>query len=105
MNDGSGLSSLLLLLLPLVLIGFLLWTTRRRQRQMEQFSAGLEVGDHVLLTAGIHGVIRSLDQTSAQLEIAPGTVITVDRRAVGMRAVDTPVDEAAADGETPEGRG
>ena len=49
MNDGSSLGSLFLLLLPLLLIGFLLWSTRRRQRAMEEFSAGLEAGDEILV--------------------------------------------------------
>ena len=32
MNQGSQTASLILLILPLILIGFMLWTTRRRHK-------------------------------------------------------------------------
>lgn len=88
MNDGSAFGSLILLLLPLLLIGFLLWSTRRRQRAIEQFSAGLSTGEQVVLTSGIYGTIVELGETTCEVEVAPGTILTVDRRAVGVRAAD-----------------
>lgn len=97
MNDGSQLGSLFLLLLPLVLIIFLLWSTRRRQRAMEEFSSGLTVGEDVVLTSGVYGTVVELGDATARLEIAPGTVITVDRRAVGARASDMTSRTAATD--------
>lgn len=102
MNDGS-LGSLFLLLLPLVLIGFLLWSTRRRQRAMDQFSSGLSTGDEVVLTSGIYGTVVELTDSTARVEVAPGTVLTVDRRAIGARAADMAPrrgdDEAGAAGQ------
>lgn len=85
MNDGSQSASLILLVLPLLLIGFMLYSARKRQRTMATFSASLEVGEEVYLTSGILGRITALDDEHAQLEVAPGTVLTVDRRAVGMK--------------------
>lgn len=85
MNDGSQTASLLLLLLPLLLIGFMLYSARKRQRAMAEFSASLQVGDEVLMTSGIQGRIAGLDEDRARLEVAPGTVLTVDRRAIGMK--------------------
>ncbi|KRE37064.1 preprotein translocase subunit YajC [Janibacter sp. Soil728] len=85
MNQGSQTASLLLLLLPLVLIGFMLWSARRRQRTMAQFAASLQVGDEVFTTSGILGRIIELDDERARLEVAPGTVLTFDRRAIGMK--------------------
>lgn len=89
MNDGSQTASLLLLILPLLLIGFMLYSARKRQRTMAQFSASLEVGDEVFTTAGILGRITELDAERVRLEVAPGTVLTIDRRAIGMK-VDSP---------------
>lgn len=85
MNDGSQTASLLLLILPLLLIGFMLYSARKRQRTMAEFSASLEVGDEVYTTSGIRGRITGLDDEHAQLEVAPGTVLTLDRRAIGMK--------------------
>ena len=86
MNDGSQSASLLLLILPLFLIGFMLWTSRRRQRTMAEFSASLQVGEEVFTTSGILGRITELHDDRVRLEVAPGTVLTLDRRAIGMKA-------------------
>ncbi len=99
MNDGSSLGSLLLLLLPLLLIVYMMISTRKRQRAMEEFSASLEVGDEVVTTSGFYGRVTALDTTSAQLELAPGVVVKVDRRAVGAKGADlSPGSDAGAAG-------
>ena len=84
MNDGS-FASLLILLLPLLLIVFMVFSGRRRQRTMQDFQSSLAVGEKVVLTSGIYGTITRTDEGVLHLEIAPGTVIRVDRRAVGVR--------------------
>ncbi|WP_068264893.1 preprotein translocase subunit YajC [Janibacter limosus] len=89
MTEGSPTASLLLLVLPLVLIGFMLWSARRRQRTMAEFTASLQVGDEVFTTSGILGRIVELQDERARVEVAPGTVLTMDRRAIGMKA-ETP---------------
>lgn len=100
MNDGSQTASLLLLVLPLLLIGFMLYSARKRQRTMAQFSASLQEGDEVFTTSGILGRITEIDGERLRLEVAPGTVLTLDRRAVGMK-VDGP-DAPAGSGSDEE---
>lgn len=85
MNQGSQSASLILLILPLILIGFMLWTTRRRHKTMAEFTASLQVGDEVFTTSGILGRITELDDERVRLEVAPGTVLTLDRRAIGLK--------------------
>ena len=101
MNQGSQTASLLLLILPLLLIGFMLYSARKRQRTLAEFSASLQVGDEVFTTAGILGRITELHDERVRIEVAPGTVLTLDRRAIGMKA-DGPgapsVGTAAPDG-------
>lgn len=95
MNQGSQTASLILLILPLVLIGFMLWSARRRQRTLADFSASLEVGEEVFTTSGILGRITELDDDRVRLEVAPGTVLTIDRRAIGAKV--TPSGDATID--------
>ena len=87
MNDGS-FATFFILLLPLLLLAFLVFTNSRRRRQMEQFQSSIAVGDEIITTAGIYGKVVSLDATIAHLEIAKGVIVRLDRRAVGMRASD-----------------
>ena len=88
MNQGSPIASLLLLVLPLLLIGFMIWSGRRRAKAMAEFNASLQEGDEVFLNPGILGRIVQIDERLARLEVAEGVVLTVDRGAIGARAAD-----------------
>lgn len=73
---------------------------RRQQREMAQFQGEIEIGDEVILSAGIFGTVRSIAEDRVGLEIAEGTVITVARQVVVRRVPDvvdvteeTPADE------------
>jgi preprotein translocase subunit YajC len=75
----------------LTLVGFalLLWLLlvrpqARRQRELARMQSTLEVGDKVMLTSGVFGTVRGLDEAVAQVEIADGVTIRVARGAVGQ---------------------
>ena len=70
-----------------------------RQRELRHMQSTLEVGDEVLLTSGVFGTIRGLDEDVAQVEIADGVTIKVARGAVGqvVRAEEAPDDDADTD--------
>ena len=72
----------------------------RRQRELTHMQSALEVGDEVMLTSGVYGTVRGLDEGVAQVEIADGVTVKVARGAVGqvVREESTP-DEAAPDDE------
>lgn len=97
MNSGAGFGNLLVLALPLLLLAFLMFTQRKRGREVQAFQSGLAVGDAVVMTSGLYGTVRTLDDTVATLEIAPGVQVTVDRRAIGM------AQPGAADAASPAG--
>ena len=48
--------------------------------------SSLAVGDEVMLTSGIYGVLQSLDDERVSVELAPGVVVEVARGAVGRRS-------------------
>ena len=61
---------------------------RTQQRRVQELQSQLEVGQEVVLSAGIFGTIRSLSEGRVELEVAPGTVITVARQVVVRRVSD-----------------
>jgi len=77
-------------LLPLALLAlvfFLLIVRPMRERQkqfnaLRQMQEALQVGSRVMISSGIHGTIRSIDEDTVGLEVAPNVVITVARAAV-----------------------
>ena len=79
----------LLPILPFVGIALLFWLlfvrpAQRRQQNLNRMLGGLNVGDEVMLTSGIIGVVRSLDQETVQLEVSEGVIIRAVRAAVGQ---------------------
>ena len=88
MNTNGGFS-LLIFALPLLLLGWLFFTQNKRMKQMRDFSSSLNVGDRIVTSSGIYGTVKHLDEASAWLEIAEGTTIRVDRRAIAMKQTDT----------------
>ena len=76
-------------LLPFVGIALLFWLlmirpAQRRQRAVRQMQSSLAVGDEVMLTSGMFGVLRSLDDDRVSVELAPGVVVEVVRGAIGQ---------------------
>ena len=95
--NNNGALSLLIFALPLLLLGWLFFTQNKRMKQMRDFSSSLDVGDQVVTSSGIFGTVRHLDDTSAWLEIAEGTTVRFDRRAVAMKQADTSTSDSATD--------
>lgn len=79
-NGSSG--SLLFFALPVLLIGFMFFTQRRRQKASQSLQSSLDVGDEVMTTAGLLGRITALDDRIATLEVSPGVTVRFDRRAI-----------------------
>jgi preprotein translocase subunit YajC len=90
----------ILLLVALMLLFYLvvLRPARRQQSATAEIQRNLEVGDRVVLSAGIFGSVAGIDDARVQLEIAPGTVIEVARQVV-VRRLD---DEDPSDLDRPE---
>ncbi|MCZ4499754.1 MAG: yajC [Marmoricola sp.] len=82
-------------------------STRASQRRVVELQSTVEIGDEVILSAGIFGTVRAIDGDRIQLEIAEGTVITVARQVVVRRAPDEEplTDEHDPDTEETQDRG
>jgi preprotein translocase subunit YajC len=86
-------------LLPLIGIALLFWLfivrpASRRQRELGRMQSSLTVGDEIVLTSGVFGTVRQVEDDHLRVEIAPGVVIKVARGAVGTIA--NKVDQPAA---------
>ena len=68
--------------------------SRRRQRAHSSMQDSVVVDDEIITAGGLHGRVKELGESELQLEIAPGVVVTLDRRAVAAvaREVDVEVD-------------
>ena len=95
-------AQLFVILLVLVLFWFVLMRpARNQQRRVQELQQDLQVGEEVVLSAGIFGIIRSLEDGRVKLEVAPGTELTVARQAV-VRKVEPELDSEPALIEEPD---
>jgi preprotein translocase subunit YajC len=90
-------------LLALAFFFLIVRPQRRRVMQHRAFVSALELGDDVITTGGIYGTVRGLRGDAAELEVAPGIVITVARAAVAQRAYPDTAQNAGADPSTGNG--
>ena len=94
MNAGG----FLVVVLVLGAIWFLLVVpSRRRQRSHSEMQDTVEVGDEIITAGGLHAGVVEDDGEELQVEIAPGVVATLDRRAVAAVAREIEVEVEAED--------
>jgi preprotein translocase subunit YajC len=73
-----------ILLLVAITYFVLVRPQRRRQQQQKAMLSELEVGSEILTAGGVYGTVRSVGDDELTVEIAPGTTVKLDKRAVAM---------------------
>ena len=92
--DG-GMMAVIMQFLPIVaifiLFYFLLIRPQQRQRKEQAARiAALQTGDKVVTTAGIHGIVHNIKETTVVVKVGEGTFIEFDKPAVAsVRKKDT----------------
>jgi preprotein translocase subunit YajC len=72
----------------------ILLPTRRKQKKLDEFLAGLKVGDRVVTTGGIYGSVTKVSDRSVQLQIANNVRIEVAKAAIGGYQGQEPLAES-----------
>ena len=93
---SPGQPSLLVQFLPFALIlaifyFIILLPMKRRQKKVQDFQAALKVGDKIVMTSGIYGVIAKMSDKSVQVQVADKVRIEVSRASVGGYQGQEPV--------------
>ncbi len=89
------------ILIPLVILFGFFWffvlaPQRRKQREHVAMQDEVAVGDEIITAGGLHGRVREAGEETVELEIAAGTVVRLDRRAVAARVPAHEPDETAS---------
>lgn len=93
----SDAAPLLFLLVAIGVFWYLVMRpARNQQKQVQQLQSELAVGQEIVMSSGIFGTIRGLSEGRAEIEVAPGTVVTVARQVVVRRVEDLPEDAPAS---------
>jgi preprotein translocase subunit YajC len=77
---GSGF---MLPVLMVVMFYFLLIRPQQRQRKEQAARiAALKTGDKVITTAGLHGIVHSVKDTTVMVKVTEGTNLEFDKAAI-----------------------
>ena len=74
-----------LILLVLAFVLLIVLPARQRKRmaaQQQQMQESLQPGTPIMTTSGIHGTVVAKTDTTVDVEVAPGVVITFVRQAI-----------------------
>lgn len=55
---------------------------KQRERKHQRIIDESKAGDKVVTAGGMYGIVRRVGDKTAEVEIAEGVVITIDRRAI-----------------------
>ncbi len=89
------LSTLPMILIIGVIFYFFVWRPQRTEEKEHQtLLSGLQRGDKVVTTSGIHGKVHEVRTDAIVLEVCPNGFLTVDREAVKKKQVEKVADAA-----------
>ena len=94
-QQGGGMGGMLIMMIAIFAIMYFLMI-RRQQKRIREFQNSLQEGTKVLVGGGIHGTVKRVDLAAGTIdvEIAHGTVITVEKSAVFASAQDATGNKA-----------
>lgn len=82
-QQPSSLPSILMIVgLFVIMYFFMIRPQRKQQKELEKFRNALTVGQDVVTTAGIHGTIKAVADTTVTLKVATGVEIVFDKSAI-----------------------
>jgi preprotein translocase subunit YajC len=82
-TGAGGLVQLLPILLIILVFYFLIIRPQqRRQRQLQETIANLKIGDRIVTTGGVIGVITTVRDTSFLIRSADKTILEIARSAI-----------------------
>ena len=97
-GGGNAVAGFLpILLIVAVFYLLLIRPQQRKAKQHQELVQSIGTGDRIVTIGGMHGTVESIDEDTARIEVAPGTVITMARVAIARRIIDAdePDDETS----------
>jgi preprotein translocase subunit YajC len=93
--------TLLILVVAVLLIGFMVFSSRRNRKRQADLRSTIVPGVEVMTNFGLFGKLLSIDEATnvAEIETKPGTIIRVHRQTLSK--VVTPEELAPTSGDAP----
>ena len=72
----------MLIIIIAVFYFFMFRPQQKRQKEIENFRNGLQIGQDVVTSGGIYGKVKAIDNGIVSVEVAHGVVIRFDKSAI-----------------------
>ena len=86
--SGGGGTILMMVAMFAIIYFFMIRPQNKKQKEIQNFRKGLEVGQKVITAGGIHGKIKELRDDAVILEIADNVRIKIDKNSIFAAASD-----------------
>ncbi len=89
-GGGMGDYSLWIMMIAVfaIMYFFMIRPQNKKQKEIQNFRKGLEVGQKVITAGGIHGKIKDIKDNTILLEIADNVRIKIDKNSIFASAPD-----------------
>jgi preprotein translocase subunit YajC len=85
----QAISVIVLVVITIAVFQLLILRPQKRRAQAQQaLTSSLKVGDEIMTSSGIYGVVTSIEDATVHVEIASKTIIKIARGAVARRVAD-----------------
>ena len=81
-QGGNWSFFLMIGLMFVVMYFFMIRPQQKKQKDIEKQRAALKIGDKVILSSGIHGKLKEINDADYVIEIADGVKVKVDKASV-----------------------
>lgn len=89
-NQGGGGNSLIWMILIFVLIWWLMMRPQQKKAKEERkFREQLRKGDRVLFSGGIYGKVSEVGDTTVDVEVSHGVILTVEKSMIQPAASES----------------
>ncbi len=85
---GSPLSFwIMIIAIFAIMYFFMIRPQKKKQKEIEKFRNSLQVGDNIITSGGIHGVVKQIDPANSivTIEIASGVKIQIEKSCIYSR--------------------
>lgn len=82
--QGGADHSFLIMMVAIFVIMyfFMIRPQNKKQKEIQKFRKGLEVGQSVITAGGIYGKIKEIEDNAVIVEIAPSVKIKIDKNSI-----------------------
>lgn len=88
-QQGGGFGGLIMIVAWIAIFYFfMIRPQQKKQKEIKKAREALSTGDRVVTAGGVHGRIKELRDNTMMIEIAPNTVIKIDKASVFPAASD-----------------